>query len=145
MNRTNKRAVGLSVVAVLVAAAWFGIQKLPEEDKKPQGPDPSLSNITAQYVTSTNEVVIGWQIDAVEISEYNTGVRYGDESHNSQDVVSSSYPEVQLATKTDSGYEVRIPITEIDEFFYRIQVSHNDEFFWSDEGIVLIFDDFESK
>ena len=140
MNMQQKRVIGLGSVVVLAVAAWVGIRLLPDTETIVEELPPSLSNITAKYVTSSKEVVIGWQVENVEISESNTGVRYDYVSHNTTTVTSESYPLVGFPKKHDERFEARIPVTNEEELFYRIQLSHNNEFLWSDEGIILILE-----
>ena len=138
--KKQQRIIGLGSVVILVATVWFGISRLPSATEEKELLPPSLSNISADYVTSTSEVVISWSVDNIEISEFNTGVRYDATSHSTSTATSESYPGVQFPTKTNTGFEARIKVGDEDEFFYRIQVSHNNEFLWSDEGVVLILE-----
>ena len=140
MNRQQKRIIGLGSIVLLAAAAWFGIRSLPEKKVPVIALSPSLSNISATYTTSSNEVVINWQIENVDVSELNTGVRYDTISHGTTTAISESYPFVQFPKKTDSGFEARILITDEEEVFYRIQLSYNNEFLWSDEGTILVIE-----
>lgn len=140
MNRQQKRLIGLGSIMVLVIAVWVGIRYLPENEVVIEVIPPALSNISATYVTSTNEVIIVWQVDNIEVSPLNTGIRYDTVSNGTTTATSESYPLVKFSKLTDEGFEVRIPITSEDELFYRIQLAHDNEFLWSDEGNILILE-----
>lgn len=125
---------------VLVVAAWIGIRALPSSEEGIDVVPPSLSNISATYATTTKEVIISWEVENLKASPLNTGVRYDTVSHGTTTATSESYPLVEFSKKTENGFEVRIPITDEEELFYRIQLSHDNEFLWSDEGNILILE-----
>lgn len=140
----QKRIIGYSILVLLVAGALFGIFNLrSEKEAEDQVLEPKLSSISAEYVTSTDEVVIRWDVENVEVSELNTGLRYATTSQSDAELTSETYPSFVFSKRVDSLYEARVDVSTLEDFFYRIQVAHNNEFLWSSEGEVLLTQDGE--
>jgi hypothetical protein len=138
----RKRLIGFGGIVLLIIAVWIGIGLLPSDKVEEEMVlPPKLSPISAEYVTSTDEVIIRWDIENVDIHPLNTGVRYDVISHGTTTATSETYPQFLFSTKIDNGFEARIDVSELEKFYYRIQVADNNEFLWSDEAQVLIVKD----
>ena len=138
---TKKQLIGFSILVILVGGVWFGTRFLPSSVVEKEQLPPRLSGISAEYVTSTAEVVIRWDVENVDIPALNTGVRYATTSKDVVTTTSETYPEVVFAKRIGDRFEARIDAVNLSGFFYRIQIAHNNEFLWSSEGEVLLPDE----